>query len=64
MGSMSEAELYEAMVAYENGDLDEADTARMFQHLVNSGDAWRLNGHYGRTAMDLIAVGLVTRTLH
>lgn len=64
MGSMSEADLYEAMVAYEDGELDEAGTVRMFQHLVNSGDAWRLNGHYGRTAMDLIEAGLVTRTLH
>lgn len=64
MGSMSESELHAAMEAYENGDLDGDGMVRMFQHLVDSGDAWRLNGRYGRTAMELIGMGLVTRKLH
>jgi hypothetical protein len=30
----------------------------MFQRLINSGIAWQLQGHYGRTAMRLLDKGL------
>jgi hypothetical protein len=35
---------------YENGDLSEEETVMLFAELVRSGLAWRLQGHYGRTA--------------
>jgi hypothetical protein len=43
-----------AIMAYEQGDLDEEGTVELFQRLVDSGLAYRLQGHYGRTAMALI----------
>ena len=49
------------IMAYEEGELGEQDTIVLFQHLVNSGMAWKLQGSYGRTAKDLIERGLVTR---
>lgn len=61
MGSMSEAELEEAMIAYEDGELDQPGMVRLFQYL--SGKAWTLNGHYGRTAVGMIEGGLVRRVL-
>jgi hypothetical protein len=48
------------IIAYEQGDLDEDDTVALFQALVDNGMAWKLQGHYGRTAARLIEAGLVS----
>lgn len=56
---MTNDEQVNAIIDYENGTLAQDETIRLFQHLVNTGLAWRLQGHYGRTAMALIHAGLV-----
>lgn len=48
------------IIAYESGELDEDATIAMFQKLIDSGMAWKLQGHYGRTAKALIDAGLCT----
>ena len=48
------------IIKYENGDMDFAEVIKLFQTLVDTGVAWRLQGHYGRTASDLIERGYVT----
>ena len=53
-------ELTDRIVSYEQGELTEEETVSLFQNLVNSGLAWKLQGHYGRTAMMLIESGKVT----
>lgn len=47
------------IIAYEQGELDDEQTIELFQALVNSGLAWQLQGHYGRTAARMIEAGLV-----
>ena len=50
----------DAMMAWENGELDEEGTVALFQSLVDSGLAWQLQGCYGRTARALIDAGYIT----
>jgi len=55
------------IIRYENGELHDGATPleeqheliSFFQKLVNTGLAWKLQGHYGRTAATLIRLGLV-----
>lgn len=46
-----------AIIAYEQGELDESETVTLFQHLIDTGQAWTLQGSYGRTATALIEAG-------
>lgn len=45
-------------MAYESGDMSEAEIVAFFQELIDTGMAFRLQGHYGRTARRLIEAGL------
>lgn len=49
------------IIAYETGEMEtEERVIRLFQHLVDTGAAWSLQGSYGRTAQALIEAGYVT----
>ena len=45
---------------YENGGLDDEAIVVGFQHLINDGTVWNLQGSYGRTAEILISNGFCT----
>ncbi len=45
------------IIAFEQGDLSDEDTIELFQHLIDNGMAWKLQGFYGRTAQGLIDAG-------
>jgi len=49
------------IILYEMGELSEDETIELFQELIDSGEAWHLQGHYGRTAYNLIEQGLCTQ---
>lgn len=53
------APLLDTLVRYENDELDAVEEIEFFQDLVTSGLAWRLQGHYGRTAADFLEAGLI-----
>ena len=50
------------IIAWEEGELNEQDTIKLFQELVDNGDAFILQGAFGREAQRLIEAGLVKRT--
>jgi hypothetical protein len=52
--------MVDKIIAFESGELDEDETLELFQHLVSTGLAWKLQGSYGRAAADLLDAGLIT----
>ena len=54
-----EYDLVGNIMAYESSGLGGDEIITLFQHLVDTGFAWSLQGHYGRTAHTLIAAGYV-----
>jgi hypothetical protein len=47
------------IIAYEEGELSDKQTIELFQHLLDSGMVWSLQGSYGRTAMAMLEAGLL-----
>ena len=45
------------MDALWNENATQEEEVAAYQNLINSGDAWKLEGHVGRTAMSLIESG-------
>jgi len=49
------------IIAYENDEMTQEEVIEFFQELIDTGYAWRLQGHYGRTALRLIEYGYCRR---
>ena len=52
-------QLVDQLIAYEEGQLTEDEEIALFQHLVDTGTCWHLEGHYHRVAATLIEAGLI-----
>lgn len=53
-------DLLSNIIAWESGELNEEDERAFFQHLVDTGLAWQLQGTYGRRAAQLLGEGLIS----
>ena len=53
--------MIDKIIAYESGELNDTKTLELFRELVKNGQAWTLQGHYGRNATALIEGGFLTR---
>lgn len=49
------------IMAFESGELTDAEVITLFSVLIKSGQAWSLQGMYGRAAQGLIDAGLITQ---
>jgi hypothetical protein len=49
------------IISYEAGELSDKNTLILFSHLIKTGRAWHLQGHYGRTAEALIQDNFISR---
>jgi hypothetical protein len=56
-------DMLDKIMQYEEDGMDEAETKSFFQELVNTGLAWQLQGHYGRTAVRMLEAGLIEASL-
>ena len=52
--------LTDRIIAFEQGELGNAGIIDLFAELIRSGQAWSLQGTYGRTARTLIEAGYIT----
>lgn len=54
-------QLVDRLIAYEEGQMNEDEEIALFQHLIDTGTCWQLQGHYHRVAATLIEAGLIKR---
>jgi hypothetical protein len=52
-------QLVDQLIAYEEGQITGDEEIAFFEHLVETGTCWRLEGHYHRVAATLIEAGLI-----
>jgi hypothetical protein len=64
LGLRKVSQQLDQVVKYESGQLDEPTTIELFQSLIESGLAWSLPGNYGRTASELITLGVCHPVVH
>jgi hypothetical protein len=63
MKKYNKKDLYQDIIDFESGEISEERLIALFQYLVDTGDAWKLQGFYGRTAEALIEEGLINAQL-
>jgi len=57
-------QLVDQLIAYEEGQLTEDEEIAFFEHLVETGTCWQLQGHYQRVAATLMKTGLINSPVH
>ena len=56
-----ETDLSDLIIAYENGDTNLTQEIKLFAKLVETGQAWALQGHYGRLAQEMIDLEFIDK---
>ena len=53
--------LVDKIICFEAGELSDKDLIELFAELIKTGQAWTLQGMYGRMAQKLIDAGYIDR---
>lgn len=56
-----EIDLTDLIIEYEHGGLSLGQEILLFAKLVETGQAWTLQGHYGRMAMEMIDLEFISK---
>ena len=56
---MTEFDLKNVLMAYENGDLLDSSVTRLFAYLIKTGKAWELPDHFAERATGFIKAGVI-----
>ena len=56
-----EFDLLGYIMDYESGNMGDERVLELFSHLIKTGQAWTLQGCYGRTAKQLIDDGYISK---
>jgi hypothetical protein len=54
-------DLVDYIMRWEDGQLGADEAVVLFEHLIRTGQAWSLQGMYGRQAMAFIDAGLIDK---
>lgn len=49
--------MIDMLIDFENGQLSEVDTIKLFSKLIKTGTIWHLQGSYQRNAYDMVEAG-------
>ena len=55
-------DLVDLIMDYESGELEAEKTLELFGELIRTGQAWQLQGIYGRQATALIEAGYISKS--
>ena len=58
---INHSNMVDYIMDYESDNLSDEDTIKLFSHLIKTGLAWTLQGHYGRVATRLINGGYISK---
>ena len=59
---MKKSNIINFIIEYESGELSDKNTLELFAELIKSGQAWTLQGHYGRQAKNFVDNGYISTT--
>ncbi len=61
MAGEKDFDLVGSIMDFESGNMGDAKALELFSHLIKTGQAWTLQGCYGRAAMQLIDNGYISK---
>ena len=55
-------DMLDKIIAFECGEMDEDEIINLFSELISTGQAWNLQGAYGRKAESFIENGIISES--